>query len=153
MRVHDSFPNHRDGALALVGCEPNATRAELGSKIEKWRSVDLEAAAFDNNLVISALRSYSQWDVLPQARMITDFPITLRKLCDGPVGLPSTIQSPPDKALRGLRVLEVSRVIAAPLSGRTLSGHGADVLWVTSPNLPDLPTMDRDFGRGKRTIQ
>ncbi|RAQ67360.1 CAIB/BAIF family enzyme [Aspergillus flavus] len=153
VRVHDSFPNHRDGALALVGCEPNATRAELGSKIEKWRSVDLETAAFDNNLVISALRSYSQWDVLPQARMITDFPITLRKLCDGPVGLPSTMQSPPDKALRGLRVLEVSRVIAAPLSGRTLSAHGADVLWVTSPNLPDLPTMDRDFGRGKRTIQ
>ncbi|KAL4894305.1 CoA-transferase family III domain-containing protein [Aspergillus ambiguus] len=153
VRVHDSFPNHRDGALALLGCEPNATRAELGSKIGKWRSVDLEAVAFDSGLVISALRSYSQWDVLPQAQKIADFPITLRKLCDGPIGLPSTMQSRPDKALRGLRVLELSRVIAAPLSGRTLSAHGADVLWVTSPNLPDLPTMDRDFGRGKRTIQ
>lgn len=153
VRVHDSFPNHRDGALALVGCEPDASRAELGSKIQEWCSVDLEAAAFENRLVISALRSYSQWDVLPQARKIADFPITLRKLCDGPIGLPSTMQSPSDKALRGLRVLELSRVIAAPLSGKTLSAHGADVLWVTSPSLPDLPTMDRDFGRGKRTIQ
>ncbi|CAG8326850.1 unnamed protein product [Penicillium salamii] len=153
VRIHDSFPNHRDGALELVGCEPNATRAELGSKVKEWCSVDLEAAAFENRLVISALRSYAQWDVLPQARKIADFPITLRKLCDGPVGLPVTMQSVPDKALRGLRVLELSRVIAAPLSGKTLSAHGADVLWVTSPSLPDLPTMDRDFGRGKRTIQ
>jgi crotonobetainyl-CoA:carnitine CoA-transferase CaiB-like acyl-CoA transferase len=63
------------------------------------------------------------------------------------------LNADPDKCLRGLRVLELSRVIAAPLSGKTLAAHGADVLWVTSPNLPDLPTMDRDFGRGKRTIQ
>lgn len=153
VRVHDSFPNHRDGALALVGCEPNASREQLGSKIKDWCSVDLEAAAFENRLVISALRSYSQWDVLPQAKKIADYPIQLRKLCDGPIGLPAGMQSKSDKSLRGLRVLELSRVIAAPLSGRTLSAHGADVLWVTSPNLPDLPTMDRDFGRGKRTIQ
>jgi hypothetical protein len=152
VRVHDSFPNHRDGALELVGCAPTATREELGAKIANWCSVDLETAAFENKLVVSALRSYAQWDVLPQARAIADFPITLRKLCDGPVGLPATMQSQPDKALRGLRVLELSRVIAAPLSGKTLAAHGADVLWVTSPNLPDLPTMDRDFGRGKRTI-
>ncbi|PYI17231.1 beta-N-acetylglucosaminidase [Aspergillus violaceofuscus CBS 115571] len=154
VRVHDSFPNHRDGAKALVGCPPDADRAQLGSRIASWRSVDLEAAAFDAKLVISALRSYSEWDVLPQARAISDFPITLRKLCDGPVGLPATMSSAnPDKCLRGLRVLELSRVIAAPLSGKTLAAHGADVLWVTSPNLPDLPTMDRDFGRGKRTVQ
>ncbi|KAJ6077051.1 hypothetical protein N7499_009032 [Penicillium canescens] len=153
VRVHDSFPNHRDGALALVGCNRNASRAELALKIERWCSVDLEAAAFDNHLVISALRSYSQWDVLPQAYKIADFPITLQKLCDGPVGLPSTMQSGSDKCLRGLRVLELSRVIAAPLSGKTLAAHGADVLWVTSPGLPDLPAMDRDFGRGKRTVQ
>jgi crotonobetainyl-CoA:carnitine CoA-transferase CaiB-like acyl-CoA transferase len=57
-----------------------------------------------------------------------------------------------DKCLRGLRVLEVSRVIAAPLAGKTLAAHGADVVWVTSPSLPDLPAMDRDFARGKRTI-
>ena len=42
-------------------------------------------------------------------------------------------------------------MIAAPLAGRTLAAHGADVLWITSPNLPDLPGLDRDFSRGKRT--
>ncbi|KAL4985171.1 CoA-transferase family III domain-containing protein [Aspergillus falconensis] len=153
VRLHDSFPNHRDGAKMLLGCSPDATRDEISAKISAWRAIDLESAAFNSKLVISALRSYSEWDVLPQARAISDFPILLRKLCDGPKGLPATMQSlNADKALRGLRVLELSRVIAAPLSGKTLAAHGADVLWVTSPNLPDLPTMDRDFGRGKRTI-
>jgi crotonobetainyl-CoA:carnitine CoA-transferase CaiB-like acyl-CoA transferase len=52
-----------------------------------------------------------------------------------------------------LRVLELSRVLAAPVAGRTLAHHGADVIWVTSPNLPSLPGSDRDVSRGKRTVQ
>jgi crotonobetainyl-CoA:carnitine CoA-transferase CaiB-like acyl-CoA transferase len=56
------------------------------------------------------------------------------------------------QCLKGLKVVEMSRVIAAPLCGKTLAAHGADVTWVTSPNLPEFPTMDRDFGRGKRTV-
>ncbi|KAH7319598.1 CoA-transferase family III domain-containing protein [Stachybotrys elegans] len=47
----------------------------------------------------------------------------------------------------------MSRVIAAPLAGRTLAAHGADVIWVTSPTLPDLPKTDCDLARGKRTVQ
>ena len=153
VRVHDSFPNHRDGAKELLGCTVDADKAQVASAIAAWRSVDLESAAFDSKLVVSALRSYSEWDVLPQARAIADFPILLRRLNDGPAGLPKGMQSPnADKPLRGLRVLELSRVIAAPLSGKTLAAHGADVLWVKSPNLPDLPGVDRDLGRGKRTI-
>ncbi|KAJ5092501.1 hypothetical protein NUU61_007371 [Penicillium alfredii] len=154
VRLHDSFPNHRDGAKELLGCVQDATRADIAAKISHWKSVDLESAAFDSSLVISALRSYDQWDVLPQAKVIADFPILLHKIGDAPAGLPSQASgSNADKCLRGLRVLEVSRVIAAPLAGKTLAAHGADVLWVTSPNLPDLPIVDRDFGRGKRTIQ
>lgn len=57
------------------------------------------------------------------------------------------------KPLTGLRVVELSRVLAAPVAGRTLACHGADVIWVTSPNLPDLPSSDRDVSRGKRTVQ
>lgn len=153
VRLHDSFRNHRDGAKKLLGCPVEASREKIGERISPWRSVDLECAAFDSKLVISALRRYSEWDVLPQAQAISDFPILLRKLGDGPAGLPSGVDfANAEKALVGLRILELSRVIAAPLSGKTLSAHGADVLWVTSPNLPDLPTMDRDFGRGKRTI-
>ncbi|PYI02137.1 CoA-transferase family III [Aspergillus sclerotiicarbonarius CBS 121057] len=153
VRVHDNFPNHREGAKSLLGCSPTAARDEVASKISAWRSVDLESTAVDNNLAIAALRTYEQWDVLPQAKAIADFPILLRKIGDAPAGLPARIGPHADKCLRGLRVLELSRVIAAPLCGKTLAAHGADVLWVTSPHLPDLPDLDREFGCGKRTIQ
>ncbi|KAA8646042.1 hypothetical protein EYZ11_008570 [Aspergillus tanneri] len=154
VRVHDNFLHHRNGAKALLGCSPDADRSEVAAKIANWRSVDLESAAIKSDLVISALRNYSEWDSLQQAPAISDFPILLRRIGDAPVGLPEGMREPKaDKCLRGLRVLELSRVIAAPLAGKTLAAHGADVLWVTSPNLPDLPELDRDLGRGKRTVQ
>lgn len=55
--------------------------------------------------------------------------------------------------MTGLRVLEFSRIIAAPVAGRTLAAHSADFLWVTSPTLPSLPLLDIDLSRGKRSIQ
>jgi crotonobetainyl-CoA:carnitine CoA-transferase CaiB-like acyl-CoA transferase len=54
--------------------------------------------------------------------------------------------------LAGLKVLDISRVIAAPVAGKILAAHGADVLWVTSPKLPERPEFDRDTARGKRSI-
>ncbi|PYI30754.1 CAIB/BAIF family enzyme [Aspergillus indologenus CBS 114.80] len=158
VRVHDGFPNHRDGATALLGCAPDETdRAAVAAKVAAWRCVDLEQTGLEAGLALAALRSFAQWDVLPQARAIADTPIRLRKIGDGAppagAGLPDRLGPGADKCLRGLRVLEMSRVIAAPLAGRTLAAHGADVLWVTSPHLPDLPALDRELGRGKRTIQ
>jgi hypothetical protein len=151
VRIHDSFPNHRDGALRLLGLTPGeATRADVTSKTKNWNAVDLEIEAVENKLVIAALRSYKQWDVLPHAKAINNFPISVQ--AHGNARLPKTML-PADQCLEGLRVVEMSRVIAAPLAGKTLAAHGADVIWITSPSLPDLPAMDRDFARGKRTVQ
>lgn len=153
VRIHDWLPSHRDGALRLLGLSLTASRADVSDKTAEWKSVDLESVGLDSQLAIYALRSYSQWDVLPQAKAIADFPITLLQIAPGPTGLPPHLGHAEDKCLRGLRVIEMSRVIAAPLAGKTLAAHGADVIWVTSPSLPALPAIDIEFGRGKRTIQ
>lgn len=157
VRVHDSFPNHAHGILDLVGLPRDATREQLSEKIADWAAIDLETTAtVEGKLATYALRSYQQWDALPQSKAIRDFPVDVTPLRSpspsGLRGLPDRMASGNVKCLQGLRVLEMSRVIAAPLCGKTLAAHGADVIWVTSPNLPDLPTMDRDFGRGKRTV-
>jgi len=90
---------------------------------------------------------------LPHARAISNFPILIAKHSDSTSDLHSRILSPSRQCLKGVRVVELSRVIAAPLAGKTLAAHGADVLWVTSPNLPDLPALDIEYSRGKRSIQ
>jgi hypothetical protein len=155
IRVHDSFPNHSNGMLELVGLPLGSTREQLAIEIAKWRSVELEdAATVKGNLAAYALRSYSEWDALPQSKAVADFPILVRAIAtNNSQGFFGRVSRGAAKCLEGLRVLEMSRVIAAPLCGKTLAAHGADVIWVTSPNLPDLPDIDREFGRGKRTIQ
>lgn len=153
LRIHDSFPNHREAALRTLGCPPIATLSDVAKAVLKWNAEELETAAIQNKAAVSTLRSYEQWDILTQAKSISDLPIIIRKIADGPPGLPTHLKPGNNRCLRGLKVLELSRVIAAPVAGKTLAAHGADVLWITSPNLPDLPTLDRDLGRGKMTIQ
>ncbi|KAH6719394.1 CoA-transferase family III domain-containing protein [Leptodontidium sp. MPI-SDFR-AT-0119] len=153
VRIHDGFPHHVAGALQILGLPLTATREEINSALLKKKSIDLETAAMNSNCVIAALRSYEKWDALPQAQFIPDIPIQLTKLSPGVPVPPPQISGGVDRCLRGIRVLELSRVIAAPVAGRTLAAHGADVLWITSPNLPDIPAVDRDLARGKRTIQ
>ncbi|KIW70681.1 hypothetical protein PV04_02926 [Phialophora macrospora] len=155
VRVHDSFPNHRAATKKLLSLAEDANRDAVSRAIANWKSIDLEDAAVGAGAVISALRSFEQWDELPHAKAVADFPIQITKIVDSPAGFPEHLAATggTKKCLHGLRVVELSRVIAAPVAGRTLAAHGADVLWITSPKLPDLPSLDRDMARGKRTAQ
>ena len=155
VRIHDSFAHHDLAAMDILACKPAvAAKADVAAATRLWCALDLEAEATKKKAVIYALRSYKEWDYLPQARAVSNFPITIRKIDGlGPLGFSSHMPAGADRCLRGLRVLEFSRVIAAPVAGKTLAAHGADVLWVTSPNLPSQPVLDCEFARGKRTIQ
>lgn len=154
VRMHDGFPHHRANALKVLGLEPDVSREEVVKKMLEWKSVVLESAAFEKEAVVVALRSLDEWDALPQAEAVPDLPVTLRKIkrTDSPHP-PALYPRLPDTCLQGIRVIELSRVIAAPVAGRTLAAHGADVIWVTSPTLPNQPELDIDTARGKRTVQ
>ncbi|KAL7800732.1 CoA-transferase family III [Trichoderma afarasin] len=144
VRIHDSFPNHAEGALELLRLPKDASRQQVSQGTAKWASIDLESVGIlENRLAIYSLRSYQQWDLLPQSKVISNLPVLLKKLANGYSGLPAHIPEGSDKCLRGLRVIEMSRVIAAPLAGKTLAAHGADVLWtLTRPqNLVQLKEL------------
>jgi len=54
-----------------------------------------------------------------------------------------------DRPLAGVKVLDLTRIIAGPVCGRTLAAHGADVLLVTASHLPAMAPLVIDTGRGK----
>ncbi|KAF2163019.1 hypothetical protein M409DRAFT_26466 [Zasmidium cellare ATCC 36951] len=153
VRIHDNLINHRLALLRILGLSDESTREQVAEKILNWKATDLEQAGIDNKAVIYALRSEDEWNATPQAKAVPDFSISINKISSaGERGYPSRMPLGSDRCLRGLRIVELSRIIAAPVAGKTLAAHGADVLWVTSPTLPDRPMTDIDVNRGKRAI-
>ncbi|KZV92581.1 putative CoA-transferase family III, CaiB/BaiF family [Exidia glandulosa HHB12029] len=149
VRIHTNFPHHRDGILKILGCE--ASREEVSAALRSWSAVEFETVASQQGMCVAALRSFDEWDATPQARANEGLPpVEVVRIGDAP---PRPRVSSSHAPFAGIRVLELTRVLAGPTCGRTLAGHGADVLWVTSPNLPDLPGLDVDTSRGKRTTQ
>jgi crotonobetainyl-CoA:carnitine CoA-transferase CaiB-like acyl-CoA transferase len=144
VRLHTNLPHHRDGTLALLKCAHD--RAAVQATLDGWEGVTLETAAAEAGLVITAMRSFAEWDEHPQGRALSGLPVlTIEKIGDAPVEkLPAA-----DRPLDRIRVLDLTRIIAGPVCGRTLAAHGAEVLLVTAAHLPSLEVLVIDSGRGK----
>jgi crotonobetainyl-CoA:carnitine CoA-transferase CaiB-like acyl-CoA transferase len=151
VRLHTNFPHHRDGMLQLLGCEYD--KAAVGRALERWNAVDLETAAAEAGLCATALRSFDEWDAHPQGRAVAAMPVfTIERIAEAP---PQPLPPLPQGAqpLHGVRMLDLTRVIAGPVAGRTLAAHGADVMLVTAAHLPAIDTLVVDTGRGKRSTR
>jgi crotonobetainyl-CoA:carnitine CoA-transferase CaiB-like acyl-CoA transferase len=144
VRAHTNLPHHRAGLLKLLGCEHD--RAAVQREIDGWQAEKLETAAADAGLVLTATRSFAEWDDHPQGRAVAKLPpFVIERIGDAPIEpLPAG-----DRPLAGVKVLDLTRVIAGPVCGRTLAAHGADVLLVTAKHLPAMEPLVIDNGRGK----
>lgn len=144
VRLHTNFPHHREGILRLLGCDYD--RQAVATALLAWTGYGLEDAAAENGLCATAMRSFAEWDAHPHAAaLITQPVVRISRIGDAPAeGLPAS-----SRPLSGVRVLDLTRVIAGPVCGRTLAAHGAEVMNVCSPNVPNLPRLVVDTGRGK----
>src|SRR5581483_12457996 len=92
------------------------------------------------------MRTHQEWSDTPHARALAQLPpFSIEKIGEA---APKTWPEG-ERPLQGLRVLDLSRVIAGPVAGRTLAAHGADVLLISGPGLPAIPWLTIDTGRGK----
>jgi crotonobetainyl-CoA:carnitine CoA-transferase CaiB-like acyl-CoA transferase len=144
IQIHSNLAHHHDGALKLLGCEDS--RESVAAAVATWKAGDLEDAFAAAGLPTGMVRSRAEWQAHPQGLAVAALPLL------EVVKIGEAEPAPPGagpRALSGIRVLDLTRVIAGPICGRTLAGYGADVLNVSAEHLPSLLGLVIDTGLGK----
>ncbi|CAH2896242.1 MAG: CaiB/BaiF family protein [uncultured Paraburkholderia sp.] len=157
IQLHTNFAHHLNGVLKVLGCQND--RAAVAAAIRGWDGATLDQTLADAGLCAALIRTPGEWGALDQAKAIAGLPLfEIERIGDAPPALP---KSPPSfepssrntgsRPLSGVRVLDLSRIIAGPVAGRALAQHGAQVLMINGPHLPNIAPLVIDNGRGKRS--
>lgn len=153
IRLHTNDPRHRAAALRALAVADTvseaAAPATVADAVRRWAGAELEAAVIEAGGCAAELRSPRAWAAHPQGAALAAEPLLRRvhreatpaaRVPDGRVA---------DAApLAGVRVLDLTRVLAGPAATRLLAGFGATVLRI-DPLDRDEPALETEMTLGK----
>ncbi|MEV0322148.1 CoA transferase [Streptomyces sp. NPDC050658] len=152
VRTHANYPHHRAALLTALKLPDRASVEDVGTALAERGSVDVEDTVYAAGGLAVALRTPQEWAAHPQGVAVAERPLLSRERAgEGPARTLPALSGDPLLPAAGLRVLDLTRVIAGPVATRTLALLGADVLRVDPPRLPELPDQHADTGFGKRS--
>ncbi|MFF9813031.1 CoA transferase [Streptomyces sp. NPDC014006] len=151
VRTHANYPHHRARLLAALGQvseDVSAVQAVLAGR----SAAEIEENVYAAGGLAVALRTREEWARHPQAAALSQRPLVEReRLDDSPARALAPLTGTPLLPAAGLRVLDLTRVLAGPVATRTLALLGAEVLRIDAPWLPEPADQHADTGFGKRS--
>jgi len=151
VRTHANYPHHRARLLALLDLDTaaNPTRDDVTTALAARSAQDVEDAAAATGAIAVRVRTEDEWRAsAPGRAAASGTPVRTAVRDDD--GAPRPLDHGP-RPLAGVRVLDLTRVIAGPVATRTLALLGADVLRLDPPGLPEIEVQHLDTGQGKRS--
>ena len=145
IRLHTNAPHHRKAALSVLGVE--ADKNAVAKAVSSWRIDDLEAAVVEHGGCAAAMRDLAAWASHPHGTSVAAEPLAW--LDDGDPAPSDDWVIAPGRPLAGIRVLDLTRVLAGPVATRFLAGFGAGVLRIDPPDW-DEPGVIPEVTLGKR---
>lgn len=137
IRLHTNAPHHRDAALAVL--KTPADREAVAAVVKQWPAVALETAIVAGNGCAAAMYTLEQWVDHPQGRAVNAEPLLHRSSSIGGNRLRATLSA--GRPLQGIRVLDLTRILAGPVATRFLAGFGAEVLRIDPPGWEEPVTV------------
>ncbi len=146
---HVGLPHLAQRIFKVLKCDESLE--SVVAAVAKWDALDLENAIAEVNGCGAMVRSESEWLAHPQGKLLAGLPvIQIDKIADGPqVPMPGLTREV--RPLSGIKVLDLTRILAGPTCARTLAEHGANVLMVTAEQLPQSDRFVKDTSHGKRS--
>jgi hypothetical protein len=144
IRLHTNYSYHRDAVLRVLGVA--ADRLQLMAAVGRWQADALEHAVVDAGGSAATMRSAEDWAEHAQGRAVASEPLVAIDSCPADVALPKLSG---DRPLAGVRVLDLTRVIAGPIGTRVLAAYGANVLRIDPPGFEEVPALLTEVTAGK----
>ena len=143
--LHPSFPPGTERILRALGCSADADAVKAACRARTAQ--DIEDAVAAERGCAGVVRTPQEWDAAEQGRQLAAHPpVEVIKIGDSP---PEPMPDLGDMPLSGVRVLDLTRVLAGPTCARTLAQYGAEVLYLASPKLPASLGFLPDTNHGK----